>query len=187
MFQHRKSKTFYNSKKLIYQDRKIRNLTEFFDKITKETPYYKNSIKIKTINTIDCKFNNQILKENSIILKEEIETTQTKEEKIKNFSEKSPSKKKELPVFLKKFENTLKKIGSDPNKIKTEHQIITNGLPVHAKVRPLTQDKLTVTKNIFKELLEMKIISPSNSNWSSALLMKKNQTGIGDTAEITES
>ena len=53
----------------------------------------------------------------------------------------------------------------------TTHKIITNGYPCKAKTRPLTLDKLDAAKENFKKLLEENIIRPSDSPWSSTLMM----------------
>jgi len=77
--------------------------------------------------------------------------------------------KKDLNEFVK----NISVHNSDILQTKTNHQIITQGLPVHSKARLLPNEKLIEAKKIFNELIEKEIIRPSSSNWSSALLMKK--------------
>ena len=74
------------------------------------------------------------------------------------------------------IEEILSTTKSDQQKIiknSTTHQIITNGIPVHTKVRLLTDEKLTEAKKIFQEMLDNGVIRQSSSNWSSPLLMKR--------------
>jgi len=58
-----------------------------------------------------------------------------------------------------------------PNKLETQHRIETEGLPVFSRARPLTPSKYKVAKEEFDKLLELKIIRPSSSPWSSPLHM----------------
>ena len=49
------------------------------------------------------------------------------------------------------------------------HTVPTTGAPVFARARPLMGDKLTAAKNEFQKMLDMGIIRPSKSAWSSPL------------------
>ena len=61
---------------------------------------------------------------------------------------------------------------------KVEHHIDTRfRRPVFARARRLSPDKLAVAKKEFKKLLEMDIIQPSNSPWSSPLHMVEKPSG----------
>lgn len=56
------------------------------------------------------------------------------------------------------------------------HCIVTTGPPVHCRPRRLGPDKLRIARNEFEHMLQLQIIRPSSSSWSSALHMvpKKN-------------
>ena len=56
------------------------------------------------------------------------------------------------------------------------HHIITTGPPVHSQAYRLSPDKLFVARNKFEYMLQLGIIHPSSSPWSSPLYMvpKKN-------------
>ena len=59
-----------------------------------------------------------------------------------------------------------------------EHHIDTRcSRPVFARPRRLSPDKLSVAKEEFQKLLEMNIIRPSNSPWSSTLHMVAKPSG----------
>ena len=70
---------------------------------------------------------------------------------------------------------------------KVEHHIDTRcRRPVFSRARRLSPDKLAAAKEEFKKLLEMDVIQPSNSPWSSPLHMVENRPGVGELAEIAE-
>jgi transposase InsO family protein len=59
-----------------------------------------------------------------------------------------------------------------------QHHIVTTGPPVHARPRRLAPDKFTAAKADFDALLQIGIIAPSSSNWSSPLhLVPKKPSG----------
>ena len=58
-----------------------------------------------------------------------------------------------------------------PEKLETFHEINTNSSPVFCKPRPLSPEKFDAAKKEFDQLLELKIIQPSSSPWSSPLHM----------------
>ena len=61
---------------------------------------------------------------------------------------------------------------------KVEHHTATRcRRPVFARARRLSPDKLAAAKEEFNKLLEMDVIQPSNSPWSSALHMVEKPSG----------
>ena len=54
--------------------------------------------------------------------------------------------------------------------------ITTSGQPVHSKPRRLNPDKLKISKAEFQHMLDLGIIRPSNSTWSSPLHMVPKKT-----------
>ena len=56
------------------------------------------------------------------------------------------------------------------------HKIITTGQPVSSKARRLAPEKLKIAKDEFQHMLELGIIRPSSSNWSSPLHMVPKKT-----------
>lgn len=52
-----------------------------------------------------------------------------------------------------------------------EHHIVTTGPPVYSRPRRLTPEKLKIAKSEFEHMLELGIIRPSSSPWSSPLHM----------------
>ena len=64
-----------------------------------------------------------------------------------------------------------------PCRMVTEHSIETNGPPIYSKPRPLPPDKFEIARKEFDLLLEMKIVRPSNSPWSSPLHMVRKADG----------
>ncbi|XP_064456883.1 uncharacterized protein LOC135367514 [Ornithodoros turicata] len=64
-----------------------------------------------------------------------------------------------------------------PVKHDVVHHIITTGPPVHVHPRRLSPEKFKVAKNEFEHMLELGIIRPSSSAWSSALHLVPKTTG----------
>lgn len=58
---------------------------------------------------------------------------------------------------------------NQPVKHAVTHHIVTNGPPVFARPRRLTRERLTVARREFDHMLQLGIIRPSASNWSSPL------------------
>ena len=89
----------------------------------------------------------------------------------------------ELPgnvkVLLDKYESlTSPGSKSEKKESKYYHRIDTNSSPpVFARPRKLSEDKLKVTKEIFKKLLEDGIVESSDSSWSSPLHLVPKATG----------
>ena len=58
-----------------------------------------------------------------------------------------------------------------PAKHTVEHHLSTKGPPVHARARRLAPDRLAAAKAEFEHMMDMGIIRPSSSSWSSPLHM----------------
>nr|CAH8820946.1 unnamed protein product [Trichobilharzia regenti] len=84
-------------------------------------------------------------------------------------------------ILLKKFpELTQSNYSTASLRHSITHHIVTKGPPVAAKPHPLDPAKMQIAKAEFNRLLDLGIIRPSNSPWSSPLHMvpKKNSTEI---------
>ena len=57
------------------------------------------------------------------------------------------------------------------------HKIVTKGHPVFARPRRLAPDKLVIAKREFDEMIKLRVIEPSDSEWSSALHMVPKKNG----------
>lgn len=57
------------------------------------------------------------------------------------------------------------------------HHILTTGPPVHCRPRRLGPDKLRVAREEFEHMLQLGIVRPSSSPWSSALHMVPKKSG----------
>lgn len=80
------------------------------------------------------------------------------------------TEKTSYSCMLSEFPELLTPRFSSPvNKHGVELHIVTDGPPVHARVRRLTEDKMTAAKQEFMAMEEMGIIRRSNSPWSSPL------------------
>lgn len=72
---------------------------------------------------------------------------------------------------------------TQPNRVNTTvkhnvtHHVITKGPAVFARPRRLAPDKLQTAKNEFEHMLELGIIRPSKSSWSSPLHMVPKKSG----------
>ena len=64
-----------------------------------------------------------------------------------------------------------------PIKHDVTHRLVTHGLPVKARPRRLPPDKLAVAKDEFAHLLQLGIVEPSDSCWSSPLHMVPKKSG----------
>ena len=76
----------------------------------------------------------------------------------------------EYPELTRSFVDT-------PIKHAVVHHIEMLGQPVSARTSRLPPERLTVTRSEFDHMLELGIIHPSSSNWSSALHMVPKKTG----------
>ena len=56
------------------------------------------------------------------------------------------------------------------------HRILTTGQPVHAKPRRLPPERLKIARQEFEHMLQLGIIRPSSSSWSSPLHMVPKKT-----------
>ena len=73
----------------------------------------------------------------------------------------------------------LKKVhnyGDSPVKHDTTHHITTSGPPVSCRARRLSPEKLHIARKEFEHMLELGIIRPSSSSWSSPLHMVPKKT-----------
>ena len=61
----------------------------------------------------------------------------------------------------------------EPVKHGITHKIVTKGHPVFARPRRLAPDKLVTAKREFDDMIKLSVIEPSDSEWSSALLVPK--------------
>ena len=57
------------------------------------------------------------------------------------------------------------------------HHIMTTGPPVHARTRRLSPERLKIAKSEFEHMLQLGIIRPSSSAWSSPLHMVPKKSG----------
>ena len=64
-----------------------------------------------------------------------------------------------------------------PAKHTVEHHLSTKGPPVHARARRLAPDRLAAAKAEFEHMMDMGIIRPSSSSWSSPLHMVRKSSG----------
>ena len=72
---------------------------------------------------------------------------------------------------------SLPPAGTLPIKHRVTHHIPTNGPPVSAKPRRLSPERLKIARQEFDHMLELGIIRPSSSNWSSPLHMVLKKSG----------
>ena len=72
---------------------------------------------------------------------------------------------------------SLPSTGPLPTKHSVTHHIPTNGPPVSAKARRLSPERLTIARQEFDHMLELGIVRPSSSNWSSPLHMVPKKSG----------
>ena len=64
-----------------------------------------------------------------------------------------------------------------PVKHDVVHHIVTTGPPVFSRTRRLSPERLEIARSEFEHMLDMGIIQPSCSNWSSALHMVPKKSG----------
>ena len=72
---------------------------------------------------------------------------------------------------------SLPPAGTLPIKHRVTHHIPTNGPPASAKPRRLSPERLKIARQEFDHMLELGIIRPSSSNWSSPLHMVLKKSG----------
>ena len=79
--------------------------------------------------------------------------------------------------ILKDFPSiTRPTYGDTPIKHNVEHHIITTGPTTAARPRRLAPDHLKVAKDEFQHMMDLGIVRPSSSNWSSPLHMVPKKT-----------
>lgn len=89
--------------------------------------------------------------------------------------------------ILKEYENITKPANFNQEiKHNVVHHITTKGPPVFTRSRRLSAEKLKIAKLEFEHMLELGIIRPSSSQWSSALHMVPKKLVIGVLAEIID-
>lgn len=83
-----------------------------------------------------------------------------------------------IPLITPSSKNSpyLPVISDNPVSHNVTHRIITTGQPVHAKPRRLPPDRLRIARQEFEHMMQLGIIRPSSSNWSSPLHMVPKKT-----------
>ena len=89
-----------------------------------------------------------------------------------------PSLSPEFSTILADFPEVMQPCQYDmPVKHSVEHHLATQGPPVHARTRRLAPDRLATAKREFEHMMELGIIRPSSSPWSSPLHMVPKANG----------
>ncbi len=83
---------------------------------------------------------------------------------------------KNILHFFPSFLNLLGCITTMIIKHDVTHHITTSGPPVSCRARRLSPEKLTIARKEFEHMLDLGIIRPSSSNWSSLLHMVPKKT-----------
>ncbi|KAK3752990.1 hypothetical protein QZH41_016304, partial [Actinostola sp. cb2023] len=78
--------------------------------------------------------------------------------------------------ILNKFPSLVRVTQDMSIKHKVTHHIVTKGQPVHSRPRRLSPEKLKIAQAEFDNLMDLDIIQPSLSNWSSPLHMVPKKT-----------
>ena len=86
--------------------------------------------------------------------------------------------------LLLDFPEVTRSFIDTPIKHDVVHHIVTSGQPVSSRTHRLPPERLTVAKSEFDHMLELGIICPSSSCWSSALHMVPKNLETGDHVEI---
>ena len=90
----------------------------------------------------------------------------------------SPSRSNsEFQTMLAEFPGiTQPSAHEQPVKHDVMHHIATTGPPVHSRVRRLSPERLRITRQEFEHMMQLGIIQPSSSSWSSPLHMVPKKT-----------
>ncbi len=88
-----------------------------------------------------------------------------------------PGANSEFGAILAEFPEVWKPgNGERPVKHGVTHHVATTGPPAHARPRRLAPEKLRVARQEFEHMLQLGIIRPSSSNWSSPLHLVPKKT-----------
>ena len=93
-----------------------------------------------------------------------------------------------IPVMIAAFSDPFDLLSKYPTLIRPPdyhrpvlhpvvHRIETSGQPVHSRARRLPPDRLQIAKDEFQHMLNLGIVKPSTSNWSSPLHMVPKPNG----------
>jgi len=158
---HKRSYIFFNSGKLkkVYTKKTLADLDS--SEITSD----------RVNHSVNLVSTNEVLASNSSDVSIDLAT------ELKIDLDKITNNKVFVDRLLTTFPNVFNQFTNLEGSGCVAHNIITNGLPVHSRVRCLPPDKLEAAKEIFRDLESRKIIRRSSSHWSSALLMKKKSNG----------
>ena len=80
--------------------------------------------------------------------------------------------------ILERYPEVVKPISREvPVRHKVTHHIVTQGPPVHTRSRRLAPERLQAAKQEFQHMIDLGVIRPSKSVWSSALHMVPKASG----------
>ena len=89
----------------------------------------------------------------------------------------NPAQSTRYDAILSEFPQITQPVyKDDPTNHDVTHCIVTNGQPVVARPRRLAPDRLRIAKEEFNHMMDLGIIQPSDSNWSSPLHLVPKKT-----------
>ena len=88
-----------------------------------------------------------------------------------------PLSQNSFQAILKEYPTVLQTSPQQPVKHTVTHHIQTTGPPTHSATRRLSPAKLNIAKKEFEHMLQLGIIRPSSSAWSSPLHMVPKKSG----------
>ena len=89
----------------------------------------------------------------------------------------NPAQSTRYDAILSEFPQITQPVyKDDPTNHDVTHCIVTNGQPVFARPRRLAPDRLRIAKEEFNHMMDLGIIQPSDSNWSSPLHLVPKKT-----------